>query len=498
MKRSPLLCRLAPLALASPWFVGCSSETTSPEPKSRLVVSQLLFRNGIDSLEWLEIRNDGSVPAKMAGIKIKAIGYEFGSAASDLAPDGRIVLTNSEALFAKHYPGIRINDVFSGRLADEGEKVKLDGADGGFEFSYSDREPWPAGPATVGASLVYEGGDPASPASWRASRNIGGSPRQEAAIATDKGIRISEVKPADGAGTGFVEIASSSSEARDVSGWILAPFPGSNRSDTLASGTILAAHGRIVLRQSPAEGQSGWGSLLPSAAGGELLLLERGSDGGLTGSVQTLAWDAVAEGMSIARIGTTGTESDIEVAAPTPGAPTSKRATGPVSISEVCYAPSPGDAEFVELRNETDSVVHLGYAQDPSRSWGLTGIDKTFAASDSLRPRESMVLVSESDMTAAAFRARWGVADSIPVLAYSGRLDNAGETIRLRMPAIPVAGNNGSTSWSDIVVDAAAWLPSSPWPASANAGGSCLHRIASDLPGTSSNAWAAAQPTPGK
>lgn len=498
MKRSPLLCRLAPLTLASPWLVGCSPETISPEPKSRLVISQLLFRNGIDSLEWLEIRNDGSAPAKMAGIKIKAVGYEFGSAASDLGPDARILLTNSEALFAKHYPGIKINDVFSGRLADEGEKVKLDGADGGFEFSYSDREPWPTGPAVVGASLVYNGGDPASPSSWSASRSVGGSPRQETATAIDKGIRISEVKPADGTGTGFVEIASSSSEAVDVSGWILTPFPGSNRSDTLASGTILAAHERIVLRQSPGEGQSGWGALLPLATGGELLLLERGSDGGLTGSVQAFAWNAVPEGMSAARVGATGTESDIATALPTPGTSTSKRTIGSVSITEVCYAPISGDAEFVELRNETDSVVHLGSTQDPSRSWSLTGTGKTFVAADSLQPRGTMVLVSESDMTVAAFRIKWDIPDSVPVLAYSGRLDNAGETLRLRQPAIPVAGNNGSTSWADIVVDAAAWLPSSPWPASANAGGSCLQRIARDLPGTSSNAWASAQPTPGK
>lgn len=498
MNHSPLLRWLAPLALVLPWLVGCTPEATLPEPKSHLVISQLLFRNGIDSLEWLEIRNDGSAPAKMAGIKIKAIGYEFDATTTDLAPDARIILTNSEALFAKHYPGIKINDTFAGRLADEGEKVKLEGPDEEFEFSYSDREPWPAGPSVVGASLVYMGGTPGSPSSWNASREIGGSPRQEAAVASDKGIRISEVKPADGTGTGFVEITSASAEAVDVSGWILTSSLGASRSDTLASGTIIPAHGRIVLHQSPGEGQSGWGILLPLATGGELLLLERGSDGGLTGSVHAFAWNVVPEGFSTARIGTTGTESDIATAIPTPGAPTSNRALGAVSITEVCYAPPSGDAEFVELRNETDSVIHLGFAQDPSRSWSLTGTGKTFVAADSLQPRGTMVLVSESDMTVAAFRIKWSIPDSVPVLAYSGRLDNAGETLRLRQPAIPVAGNNGSTSWADIVVDAAAWLPSSPWPTSADAAGACLQRTARDIPGTSSKAWASAQPTPGK
>ena len=56
-----------------------------------------------------------------------------------------IILTNSEALFAKHHPGVKINGVYTGRLADEGEKIGLDGAEQKFEFTYSDREPWPAG-----------------------------------------------------------------------------------------------------------------------------------------------------------------------------------------------------------------------------------------------------------------------------------------------------------------------------------------------------------------
>lgn len=498
MKRSPFFSRLAPLAFGVLWIVGCTPETTSPESKSRLVISQFLFRNGIDTLEWLELRNDGAGPAKMAGIKIKAVDYEFGATAADLPPDGKIILTNSEALFAKHHPGVKINGVFPGRLADDGEKVKLEGGDAAFEFSYSDREPWPVGPSVVGASLVYTGGDPASPSSWKASRNIGGTPRQEPDLAIDKGVRISEVKPADGTGAGFVEIASRSAQAVDISGWILAPSVGALRSDTLGPGTIVPAQGRIVLRQSPGQGQIGWGDLLPLATGGELLLLERDSDGSLTSSVQAFAWSVVPEGMSAARIGSTGTESDIATASPTPGAPTLRRSVGTVTIAEVCYAPPLGEAEFVELRNETDSVIHLGFAQDPSRSWSLSGTGKVFAASDSLRPGGFLVLVSESDMTASAFRTKWSIPDSVPVLGYPGRLDNAGETLRLRHPAIPVAGNNGSTSWADIVVDEAAWLTSSPWPTDADAKGACLQRTANDIPGTSSNAWTSAQPTPGK
>lgn len=495
----PYQASLQSLALAAALLaVGCSNSTDTPSGPGSLVVSQILYHNPSDSLEWIEIRNDGTGPAILAGVNIDAVGYQFGASEPTLAPKARIILTNSQALFTAKYPGVVVHGVYTGRLSDEGEEVQLDGAEGkDFKFSYEPSEPWPVG-ARVGASLVYLGGDPASPSSWGASSFAGGKPGEDATVASDKGVWISEVRPADASGNGFVELASGASESVDVGGWIVASSLGAAKSDTIPSGTAISAHGRIVLRQTPASGELGWGRLLPSPNGGDLLLIGR-ANGSITGNVHSIAWKAIPDGMSVGRIGATGTESGIGlIASPTPGTGDAGRKTGLATITEVCYDPGTGGGEFVEIRNETDSVIHLGYPADSLRSWSLSGTGKTFVSTDTLPAKGFMLLFAKDEMTAAAFRTRWNIPDNVPVVGYSGKLSNSGETLELRHPLVPLAQNNGSLEWAAVVEDAANWLPDAPWPAAANGGGSCLQRQSSTIPGTSIEAWAAALPTPGK
>jgi hypothetical protein len=479
---------------------GCSDPTTLPEAKTgSLVVSQVLYRASDDSLEWLEIRNDGQGAAVLAGVKISAVGYQFPSTTPTLAPGARLVLTNDESLFAKHHPGVRIGGVFTGRLSNDGEEIQLDGAEGkDFKFSYGPREPWPAAAAVVGSALVYKGGDPELPGSWAASSTQGGHPGAASPTATDKGIWISEVRPADISGNGFVELASASSESVDLSGWIVANAMGSVKSDTLPAGTTIAAHGRLVLRQTTTDQGTGWGALFPAAISDELVLVERNANGSVTGNVHTLAWSAIPDGMSFGRVGTIGSGAgEALVATPTPGAADETRRVGLVTITEVCFQPDSADAEFVEIQNETDSVIHLGFAADTSRSWSLTGTGKTFLSSDTLAPRGKMVLVAKSDMTVDGFRSKWNIPSSVPVVSFSGKLDNSGELLQLKHPSIATANGSGGISWKSVVEDDATWSPASPWPTLAAGGGACLERRTRTLPGTSVFAWTAAQPTPG-
>ncbi len=491
-----------PAALAASFLLaGCSKTTGLPQDAAgQLVISQMLVHSASDSLEWIDLRNDGEGPAKLAGIKIAAVSYQFPSSSGTLAPKAHIVLTNDPNLFRTRYPGIQVYGTYSGRLSDQGEEVQLDGSEGkDFKLTYADREPWPVAATTVGASLVYKGGNPEAPTSWAASSTLGGTPGKDAATAVDKEIWISEVRPADSNGEGFVELASNAGVAIDLSGWVLAPSTASSESDTLPPGTSIAAHGRIVLRQTAAAGQIGWGHLLPSPSGGELLLIERGASGQATGNVHFFAWSVVPQGMSTARIGPTGTENGIGlVASPTPGGSDGARKIGLATITEICYNPSSGGAEFLEIQNETDSTIHLGFPGDTARSWSLSGTGKTFLATDTLAPKGFMVLVSKDDITAETFRTKWNIPDNVPVLTYSGRLDNSGEKVELRWPTVPTANGTGGIVWKHLVEDEATWLPDAPWPKSANGGGACLERVSRALPGTSAEAWIAASPTPGK
>lgn len=497
--KKPCLASLQSMAIAASLvFLGCSNSTNSPAEPGSLVVSQVLYHNPSDSLEWIEIRNDGAGPAILAGVKIAAVGYQFASTEPTLAPKARIILTNSTASFAAKYPGVAVHAQYTGRLSDDGEEIQLDSSEGkDFKFTYSPREPWPVG-AITGASLVYLGGDPALASSWGASGVAGGTPGQDAAIAIDKGVWISEVRPADASGNGFVELASKASEPVDVGGWIVGSSLGASKSDTIPAGTTIPAHGRIVLHQTPTTGELGWGRLLPSPNGGELLLIGR-SNGTTTGNTHSILWKVVPEGMSVGRIGASGTEDGVGlIATPTPGAGDASRKLGLVSITEVCYDPGTGGNEFVELQNETDSVIHLGFPADTLRAWSLSGTGKTFLATDTLAPKGRMVLFAKDDMTPEAFRSKWNVPADVSVIGYSGKLDNSGETLELRRPAVALAQSGGSTSWASVVEDAASWLSVAPWPLAASGGGSCLQRTSTALPGTSVEAWSAGLPTPGK
>ncbi|MCZ6792796.1 MAG: CotH kinase family protein [Planctomycetota bacterium] len=151
------------------------------------------------------------------------------------------------------------------------------------------------------------------------------------------------------------------------------------------------------------------------------------------------------------------------------------KTASPVEISEIHYHPpsSRGDSEFVELVNTgTEPVVLSG--------WRFTrGVDFTFPRGFVLAPGGFTVLCENLD----TFRATFG--ENIPLLGeYSGRLDNAGELLRLQDGA-------GAT------VTDVRYLDSPPWPRTADGGGFSLERIRYDRDPDDPANWAAGRPTPG-
>ncbi|MEN9354434.1 MAG: hypothetical protein RL318_1759, partial [Fibrobacterota bacterium] len=292
---------------------------------------------------------------------------------------------------------------------------------------------------------------------------------------------------------GFVELTSHESAARDLSGWLLTDFVGSSRGVTLPAGTVLPAQGRLVLAQASSQGSVGWGALWPLKTGGRLLLLERRADSSFTGWASVLEWDALPSGSSFAKLAGGGTAV---LAVPTPGAADSLGASPVAYISEVCYHPATG-AEYLELTSLSDSTIHLGHATDTNRAWSVNGASLRFSVQDTLAPRGRMVLVASKDATPASFRSSASVPGAVGVVAYGGKLDNAGERIELNRPLHPVTDAAGTLSWARSVVDAASWLPVAPWPEKADGGGECLERIDPRLPGDALRAWRSAKPTPG-
>ena len=148
---------------------------------------------------------------------------------------------------------------------------------------------------------------------------------------------------------------------------------------------------------------------------------------------------------------------------------------GAVEMSEVHFQPGaahPG-AEFVELFNPAENAVDLA-------GWKLEkGVRLTFPQGTSIPPRGWIVVCGDR----AAFAKTFG--DRVAVVGvFDGRLDNAGEALRL----VDAAGR---------AVTDLRYAPGAPWPSEPAGEGSSLSRIDFARDADDPAAWCAAPPTPG-
>ena len=152
-----------------------------------LVVSEILYHPRPDGeAEFIELLNiSPTITLDLSGVSFTSgIRFTFASGTS-LPPGARVVIAkNTSAFQTVHGTSIPLAGQFSDgtSLANEGEKLKLEDADGNtiLEFSYDDAPPWPDAPAQSGASLVlvapFLHPDPSDPCQWRASQAPAGNP----------------------------------------------------------------------------------------------------------------------------------------------------------------------------------------------------------------------------------------------------------------------------------------------------------------------------------
>lgn len=137
-----------------------------------------------NDFEFLEITNPGESEISLKDAKFtRGLTYTFGE--TILAPGQSVVLVENLEAFEMRYghlSGIVIAGEYQGNLDNDGETLTLEDRDRRVLISlrYNDAEPWPVEADGEGRSLTLI--DPAlspdDPASWRASREIGGSPGQ--------------------------------------------------------------------------------------------------------------------------------------------------------------------------------------------------------------------------------------------------------------------------------------------------------------------------------
>jgi hypothetical protein len=135
---------------------------------------------GGSDYEYIELKNVGLTPVRLAGATFEGIDYTFPIATPLLASGEFIVLASNPAAFTKRYPDVSLSGAFQAQLSNGGEEITLRDIQAKviIAVNYDDELGWPISPDGLGDSLVLVSpeGDPNDPRSWRASTNLYGSP----------------------------------------------------------------------------------------------------------------------------------------------------------------------------------------------------------------------------------------------------------------------------------------------------------------------------------
>ncbi len=133
-----------------------------------------------DDYEFIEIKNVDSSAVDLSGLSFtQGISYTF-PANTTLAPNALFVLVRNASEFGNRYPTVTADGIYTGTLANEGERLTLVDTDGYIvtSFEYGNHTFWPQSPNGQGNSLIRRtpAGLGSNPCRWLASHQIYGSP----------------------------------------------------------------------------------------------------------------------------------------------------------------------------------------------------------------------------------------------------------------------------------------------------------------------------------
>jgi hypothetical protein len=142
----------------------------------RIVISEIHYHptDAQGEAEFIEFHNPGTDTVDLTGWRLSsAIDYTFpAKPAPTIPPGGYLVAAVSPPDFAKAFPGVPAFGPLSGRLANDGERIRLRDPEDAVvvEVEYLDDPPWPEAADGTGKSLELL--DPLrpndEPANWRA------------------------------------------------------------------------------------------------------------------------------------------------------------------------------------------------------------------------------------------------------------------------------------------------------------------------------------------
>lgn len=476
-----------------------------PQDFSKLSLTEIMFNplpSGLidgDEFEFLELKNTGTATLNLGGLHFTGINFSV-PLNDTLAPGAFWIIARNATEFANRYPGVLVNRIYSGRLANEGEVISilLPGSGKLLSIDYRDTPPWPAAADGHGFSLVPRLTNPTGASDngqdWRASANKGGSPGADDPTPTIPPILINEVianpiPPALDA----VELFNPNAQPVDISGWFLTDDSTTPTKYRIPNGTTISAGGFITFTESafnPTPGTNN--SFAFGAKGDQVFLFSGDAQTNLTGYSHGLAFDASPPGVSLGRqFNSAGDEDLVAQIAATFNAANAGPIVGPVVISEIHYHPNVGGDEFVELANLTASPIPLFDSANPTNTWRLNGLGFTFPRNTTMSPSGLILIVTTNPVT---FRAKYQVPAAVQIFEQqSGALQDSGERLQLQRPGSP--DTNGVPYYT---VDMVRYNDRAPWPPAADGSGPSLQRVTLSAYGNEPLNWSAAGPTPGQ
>ncbi len=453
--------------------------------------------NSQEEFEYIELRNIGPVALDLTNVRFtNGVSFTFsGSAVTTLAPGASVLVVKNAALFALRYGGgFPIAGQYEGSLENAGERVELIDAVGEEILDFSYNNSWYPLTDGLGFSLVVrnQAAEPDlwdSKTNWRVSSALQGSPGAvDPAPPLFAPVLITEALTRTTGVPDAIELFNPNNANVDISGWFLTDDLLAPRKYRIAEGTIMAQGSYRVFTESNFNANAASPlSFALSSDGDEVYLFAADLSGNLTGYYHGFSFGAAEEGVSFGRyVSSDGNEQFVPQSSVTLGAANAGPKVGPVVISEIMYHPAGAGTndntadEFVELINISANAVSLFDAARPTNTWKLSGgVDFAFPTNLSLAPGEALLVANVATTNAAAmaaFRSAYGLGAGTRVIgAYSGKLNNDGDTISLRIPTAPVT-NQGVITIPYAFADRIDFGDFTPWPQAADGYGFSMQR----------------------
>jgi hypothetical protein len=345
--------------------------------------------------EFIELTNIGPETINLSLVSFtEGIHYTFPSL--ELTSGEFVLLVKDRAVFDFRYtgvpPAVDILSQYEGRLANGGERIRLEDAIGRkiLDFEYRDGFSLNIIDPTNSDSNSWGEKD-----SWRASDYVGGSPGKDTDVLPNPGaVVINEVMAhSHGTAPDWIELYNTTGAAIDISGWYLSDNDANLKKYRIADGTTIAGSGPnryMVFYEDDHFGDGNKpGCYIPFAfsENGEEVCLSSAESDVLTGYREVEDFGASERGISFGRYfkSSTGNYNFVAMDHDTPDGLNADPKVGPIVINEIMYHPdwpdsgsyNNDDYEYIELHNITGSPVTL-YDFNADEPWKFTdGIEFT-------------------------------------------------------------------------------------------------------------------------